>query len=183
MTVESLTPITEADLLKEVKTAIGMNGNNYNDGTISFWINSVKQDLLYAGVRADVLGSTLAVGCIARGVDDYWVRQREEYSMMFYQAADGLRSVDVDTAGEKISVSLRGSIIKNTFTVAEETRFLDVGIDGYDYKTDDLQLFVEGLKFDADRYAIVDNSTVRLLLPVLAGTKIEFVVTKLEGAE
>lgn len=98
MTVESLTPITEADLLKEVKVAIGMDGNNYNDGKILFWIKSVKQDLLYAGVPADVLGSTLAVGCIARGVDDYWVRQREEYSMMFYQAADGLRSITVKGA-------------------------------------------------------------------------------------
>lgn len=98
MTVKSLTPITDAELLAEVKTAIGMNGNNYNDGTISFWINSVKQDLLHAGVRADVLDSTLAVGCIARGVDDCWVRQREEYSMMFYQAADGLRSVTVEGA-------------------------------------------------------------------------------------
>lgn len=98
MTVENLKPITDEELLAQVKTAIGMNGNNYNDGTISFWINSVKQDLLYMGVRADVLGSTLAVGCIARGVDDYWVRQREEYSTMFYQAADGLRSITVKEA-------------------------------------------------------------------------------------
>jgi hypothetical protein len=98
MTVESLKPLTDAELLAQVKTAIGMNGNNYNDDTILFWINSVKQDLLYAGVHVDVLGSTLAVGCIARGVDDYWVRQREEYSMMFYQAADGLRSITVKGA-------------------------------------------------------------------------------------
>ena len=38
MTVESLTPITEADLLKEVKSAIGMKGNNYNDDTIRLCI-------------------------------------------------------------------------------------------------------------------------------------------------
>ena len=98
MTVESLTPITDADLLSQVKTAIGMNGNNYNDGAITVWINRVKQDLLHMGVSADVVGSTLAVGCIANGVDDYWVRQRDEYSMMFYQAADGLRSVVVKGA-------------------------------------------------------------------------------------
>lgn len=98
MTVESLTPISDADLLSEVKTAIGANGNNHNNGVIMFWINQVKFDLSHIGVSADVLGSTLAVGCIANGVDDRWVRQRDEYSMMFYQAADGLRSVTVKGA-------------------------------------------------------------------------------------
>ncbi len=98
MTVESLTPISDADLLSEVKTAIGANGNNHNNGVIKFWINQVKFDLSHIGVSADVLGSTLAVGCIANGVDDRWVRQRDEYSMMFYQAADGLRSVTVKGA-------------------------------------------------------------------------------------
>lgn len=98
MTVESLTPITDEKLLSEVKTAIGMNGNNHNNGVITFWINQVKFDLLHIGVSADVLGSTLAVGCIANGVDDRWVRQRDEYSMMFYQAAVGLCSVTVKGA-------------------------------------------------------------------------------------
>lgn len=98
MTVQSLTPITDAELLSQVKTAIGMKGNNHNDGTITFWINKVKFDLAHMGVSADVLGSTLAVGCIACGVDDVWVNHREEYSMMFFQAADGLRDVTIEEA-------------------------------------------------------------------------------------
>ena len=98
MTVESLTPITDEDLLKQVKTAINMSGNNYNDGTLKIWIAEVKKDLLRAGVSADVLGSTLAVGCIARGVDDQWMSHRDSYSDMFYSGADALRDIKVKGA-------------------------------------------------------------------------------------
>lgn len=95
MTVESLTPITEAELLEKVKTAINLKGNDYQNDTIQLWIDTVKQDLSFAGVAADVLGSTLAVGCIARGVDDYWASHREEYSMAFYAMAERLRTTVV----------------------------------------------------------------------------------------
>lgn len=98
MTVESLTPIAEKDLLEQVKTAININGNNYQNETVLIWINNVKHDLLYAGVSADVLGSTLAVGCIARGVDDYWASHREEYSSFFYTQAERLRNTKVKGA-------------------------------------------------------------------------------------
>ena len=98
MTVENLTPITEAELLEQVKVATKMEGNDYNDGTITVWINHVKQDLLYAGVAADVLGSTLAVGCIAQGVDDIWVSHKGDYSEFFNKGADRLRSVKVKGA-------------------------------------------------------------------------------------
>ena len=98
MTVKSLTPITDAELLKEVKAAIGMKGNNYNDDAIRLSIADVKLYLSRAGVRADVLGSTLAVGCIARGVDDKWVSHRDNYSEMFHAGADTLRDVKVEVA-------------------------------------------------------------------------------------
>jgi hypothetical protein len=98
MTVESLKPITEAELLEQVKAAGISKGNDYNDDTILIWINHVKQDLLYAGVAADVLGSTLAVGCIAQGVDDIWVSHKGDYSEFFNKGADRLRSVVVKGA-------------------------------------------------------------------------------------
>ena len=98
MTVESLTPISEAELLEQVKNGINLKGNEYQNDTISVWIEAVKQDLLFAGVSADVLGSTLAVGCIARGVDDYWASHREAYSDMFYAQAERLRSTTVKEA-------------------------------------------------------------------------------------
>ena len=98
MTVESLKPITEAELLERVKAAGISKGNDYNDDTITEWINHVKQDLLYAGVAADVVGSTLAVGCIAQGVDDIWVSHKGDYSEFFNKGADRLRSVRVKGA-------------------------------------------------------------------------------------
>lgn len=98
MVVESLTPISEANLLEEVKASGVSKGNDYNDDTILFWIEQVKGDLAYAGVSVDVLGSTLAVGCIARGVDEYWVERREEYSSRFWGMAQRLKDIKVKGA-------------------------------------------------------------------------------------
>lgn len=98
MTVGSLTPITENELLEQVKAAINLKGNDYQDDTIRVWIDNVKIELLRAGVSADVLGSTLAVGCIARGVDDKWASHRDDYSQMFYTSADTLRDIKVKGA-------------------------------------------------------------------------------------
>lgn len=98
MTVNELTPISTAELLEQVKVAINLKGNEYQNETIMFWIETVKHDLSFAGVSADVLGSTLAVGCIARGVDDYWASHREEYSQAFYGMAERLRKTKVEGA-------------------------------------------------------------------------------------
>ena len=98
MTVESLTPMTDAELLDKVKTAINLKGNDYQNDTIQFWIEQVKIELLRAGVSAVVLGSTLAAGCIARGVDDKWASHRDAYSDMFYTSADTLRDIKVKEA-------------------------------------------------------------------------------------
>ena len=98
MTVESLKPMTDAELLEQVKLAINLKGNNYQDDTILFWINNVKFELLHAGVSADVVGSTLAAGCIARGVDDKWASHRDSYSDMFYTSAATLRDIKVKGA-------------------------------------------------------------------------------------
>lgn len=98
MTVESLKPMTDAELLEQVKIAINLKGNDYQDDTIRFWIENVKIELLRAGVSADVLGSTLAAGCIARGIDDKWASHRDSYSEMFYASADTLRDIKVEGA-------------------------------------------------------------------------------------
>ena len=98
MTVKELTPITEKDLIEKVKSAISMKGTTYHDDTLSVWINHVKTDLLSAGVSADVLGSTLAVGCISQGVDDIWVNKLGAYSDFYNRGVDILRSVKVEGA-------------------------------------------------------------------------------------
>lgn len=98
MTVESLEIITDAELLEKVKSGINLNGNDYQNETISVWINEVKQDLLFAGVSADVLSSTLAVGCITRGVDDRWLSHLPDYSDFFHKGAERLRNIKVEGA-------------------------------------------------------------------------------------
>ena len=98
MTVKELTPITEKDLLEKVKAAISMKGTTYHDDTLSVWINFVKTDLLSAGVASEVVGSTLAVGCISQGVDDIWVNKLGAYSDFYNRGADILRSVKVEGA-------------------------------------------------------------------------------------
>ena len=95
MTVESLKPLAETDLLEQVKIALKMEGNNYNDNTIRIWIKDVKDDLLFAGVSADVVGSTLAVGCITHGVEDKWANPRPDHSDLYYQGVERLRSIKV----------------------------------------------------------------------------------------
>lgn len=96
MTVESLTTITEAELLKKVKGSLNVSGEHF-DTTLQLYIDEVKAYLASAGVRADVISSTLAVGCISRGVADLWNYGNGDtkLSEYFYQRAEQLRSVEV----------------------------------------------------------------------------------------
>lgn len=96
MTVKSLTTITEAELLTKVKSSLNVSGEHF-DTTLQLYIDEVKAYLASAGVKADVLSSTLAVGCIARGVADLWNYGNGDtkLSEYFYQRADQLRFVEV----------------------------------------------------------------------------------------
>lgn len=184
MTVESLTPMTDAELLAAIKSILNISGEHF-DVTLRLYIDEVKAYLASAGVYADVLGSTLAVGCIARGVSDLWNYGNGDtkLSEYFYQRADQLRNIQSGYNSKNISVQLLGSIVKNHFVVQEETSLLNIGIDNFDRATDALALYVNGLKFDASRYTIHDNETIKLNLPIMQGTAIEIVVTRLEARE
>lgn len=96
MTVESLTTITDAELLEKVKGSLNVSGEHF-DTTLQLYIDEVKAYLLDAGVRADVLSSTLAVGCISRGVADLWNYGNGDTKLSdyFQQRAIQLRSVEV----------------------------------------------------------------------------------------
>ena len=100
MTVESLKPITDEELLSKVKQSLNIAGDQF-DATLQLYIDEVKAYLAGAGVRTDVLGSTLAVGCIARGVADMWNYGNGDtkLSEYFYQRAEQLRSVEVADNG------------------------------------------------------------------------------------
>lgn len=100
MTVESLMPITEAELLSRVKNSLNITGPQF-DETLKLHIEEVKNYLTSAGVRSDVVGSTLAVGCIARGVADLWNYGNGDtkLSEYFYQRAEQLRGIEVLNIG------------------------------------------------------------------------------------
>lgn len=95
MTVK-VTPITGADLLEKVKQSLNICGEHF-DETFNLLIDEVKGYLASAGVDEAVLGSTLAVGCIARGVADMWNYGNgdTQLSGYFYQRAAQLRCVEV----------------------------------------------------------------------------------------
>lgn len=96
MTVKSLETITDDMLLAKVKSSLNVSGEHF-DTTLQLYIDEVKAYLASAGVNADVLSSTLAVGCIARGVADLWNYGNGDtkLSEYFYQRADQLRFVEV----------------------------------------------------------------------------------------
>lgn len=63
--------MTDAELLTQVKAALGITGE-FQDDTLQVYIADVKAFMLGAGVPLDVVQSAASVGCIARGVADLW---------------------------------------------------------------------------------------------------------------
>ena len=58
-------------ILNEVKTALGITGN-YMDNILEQYIREVKEYMLDAGVKQNIIESTSAKGLITRGVADLW---------------------------------------------------------------------------------------------------------------
>lgn len=63
--------MAEITLLDKVKSALGITGN-YQDATLSVYIDEVKSYMLSAGVPEDVVDSLSSAGVISRGVTDIW---------------------------------------------------------------------------------------------------------------
>lgn len=99
MTVESLTPINNADLLTAVKNSLNISGSQF-DTTLQLYIDEVQEYLKSAGVLTAVVGSTLAVGCISRGVADLWNYGNGDtkLSEYFYQRAIQLTAVKTEAS-------------------------------------------------------------------------------------
>lgn len=66
-----MTQLTAAERLAKVKTALGISGE-YQDDTLTFYIEEVIEELVDGGVARSVAESNVAVGCIASGVNDLW---------------------------------------------------------------------------------------------------------------
>lgn len=100
MIVESLSMVETADLLVAVKNSLNICGSQF-DITLQLYIDEVKEYLRSAGVHSGVIGSTLAVGCITRGVADLWNYGNGDtkLSEYFYQRAEQLRGIEVADNG------------------------------------------------------------------------------------
>lgn len=64
--------LTAEERLTKVKIALGMNGSDYQNETLSLYIGEVVDFMVSAGVQREVVESETAVGCIAVGVNDLW---------------------------------------------------------------------------------------------------------------
>lgn len=64
--------MAEFDILTTVKNALGLQGNNYFDDTLTIYIEEVKQYLIEGGCRQDIVDAQSSAGVIARGVADLW---------------------------------------------------------------------------------------------------------------
>lgn len=93
MIVESLKTITDEDLLAQIKRDNQLSGEH----NLEIKIATIKGYLRSAGVSNDVVNSTLAVGCISRGVMDIWNYGNGDtkLSPFYYELADQLRDVEV----------------------------------------------------------------------------------------
>lgn len=95
--------LTAAKRLEKVKTALGMNGSNYQDDTLSLYIGEVLDYMIGAGVQRAVAESEAAVGCIAVGVNDLWnyssggVRFSEYFKSRVVQLSMKKVNTDVQT--------------------------------------------------------------------------------------
>jgi len=67
-----MTQLTAAERLAKVKAALGLNGTNYQDDTLTIYVDEVIDEMICAGVKKEIAESAAAVGCIACGVNDLW---------------------------------------------------------------------------------------------------------------
>lgn len=95
--------LTAAERLAKVKTALGLNGNDYQNETLSFYIDEVLAELIDAGVKTEVAESAAAVGCIAIGVNDLWnyssggVKHSEQFNRRLIQLSLKAGNANVST--------------------------------------------------------------------------------------
>lgn len=59
-------------MLDTVMTALGLQGNTFQEPIIQVYIDEVNEYLIDAGVPASIIGTKQTAGVVARGVSDIW---------------------------------------------------------------------------------------------------------------
>ena len=88
------------DTLSKVKSALGITGE-YQDETLTVYIDEVKAYMMSAGVPESVINSSVSAGVIARGVTDLWNYNggAGKLSDYFYQRVSQLAYTTPTTEG------------------------------------------------------------------------------------
>lgn len=157
--------LTAAERLAKVKTALGMNGSNYQDETLSLYIGEVVDFMVGAGVQREVAESDAAVGCIAVGVNDLW-----NYS------SGGVRHSDYFHS-RVIQLSLRGAASvtpterHERIVLDHATRYVEFSLDYTDSAL--VRVYVNGIaEAEGVDYALQGN-TITFAGSLTAGTEID----------
>ena len=74
--------MTDAELLTKIKNGLNITGD-FQDETLSVYIENAKEFMKSAGVKESVITSPASVGCILQGVSDLWVEKRSDFSNVF----------------------------------------------------------------------------------------------------
>lgn len=90
--------MTDAELLEAVKTGLGFTGN-WQDKTLTDYIQEVKEYISDAGVPETVINSAASVGVIRRGVSDLWNYGHANFSEYFKERVIQLRYKEVTDNG------------------------------------------------------------------------------------
>lgn len=93
--------MTDAEILTTVKNGLGITGN-FQDATLTAYINEVKAFMQSAGVDTAVINNSASVGCIMRGVADLWNygSGNTKLSEYFIQRVLQLRYVEIPEPNE-----------------------------------------------------------------------------------
>lgn len=89
--------------LDKVKSALGITGN-FQDTTLTIYIDEVLAYMKDAGVSTDVIDSELSAGVIARGVTDLWNYNggAGKLSDYFYQRVSQLAYTSKEVATDEL---------------------------------------------------------------------------------
>lgn len=90
-------------ILVKVKNALGITGD-YQDSTLTVYIDEVKGYMASAGVAESIINSDRSAGVIARGVTDLWNYNNGtgKLSDYFYQRVSQLSYTTPLNTGEEV---------------------------------------------------------------------------------
>lgn len=157
MIVKELTLVSDDERLAKIKSAGGMGTATHLNETLTPYMIDIMLYMLSAGVAEDVVKSTLAIGCITRGVLDTWNYGNgdTEPSEYFYQKVNQLKKIEVEGGStyEQIIAELKANIA----TLETQLATLTDGYNALLIENEALRAENAVLRKDAEELAEIDK--------------------------